>query len=210
MVHCGIWNRCIAQVTSQITSVSVVCWTVYSGADQRLHQSSASLAFVRGIHRWPVNSRTKGQSRWKCFHLMTLSCHLSLVRPVRLFFQERLLMTLTCFVGTPRDFATSSILFCTAPSVALLGTTEGVFAAVWVLTAVWTKKSICRLSAVVFLSVITTSLALWKKTKLCSTIRSCSLDVGSLLTYWCLWKWQTFGRRYIQINVYKRKLTYVF
>ena len=119
-------------------------------------------------------------------------------------------MTRTCFVGTPRDFATSSILFCTAPSVALLGTTEGVFAAVWVLTAVWTKKSICRLSAVVFLSVITTSLALWKKTKLCSTIRSCSLDVGSLLTYWCLWKWQTFGRRCIQINFYKRKLTHVF
>ena len=27
----------------------------YSGADQRKHQSSASLVFVRGIHRWPVN-----------------------------------------------------------------------------------------------------------------------------------------------------------
>ena len=30
--------------------------TVYSGADQRKHQSSASLAFVRGIHQWPLNS----------------------------------------------------------------------------------------------------------------------------------------------------------
>ena len=30
------------------------------GADQRKHQSSASLAFVRGIHRWPVNSPHKG------------------------------------------------------------------------------------------------------------------------------------------------------
>ena len=29
--------------------------TVYSGAYQRKHQSSASLAFVWGIHRWPVN-----------------------------------------------------------------------------------------------------------------------------------------------------------
>ena len=29
--------------------------TVYSGADQRKHQSSASLTFLRGIHRWPVN-----------------------------------------------------------------------------------------------------------------------------------------------------------
>ena len=31
-------------------------------------------AFVRGIHRWPVNSPTKGQWRGKCFHLMTSSC----------------------------------------------------------------------------------------------------------------------------------------
>ena len=30
--------------------------TVYSSADQRKHQSSATQAFVRGIHRWPVNS----------------------------------------------------------------------------------------------------------------------------------------------------------
>ena len=30
------------------------------GADQRKHQSSASLAFVWGIHRWPVNSSHKG------------------------------------------------------------------------------------------------------------------------------------------------------
>ena len=41
------------------------------------HQSSASLAFVRGIHRWPVNSRTKGQLRGKCFHLMTSPCLLA-------------------------------------------------------------------------------------------------------------------------------------
>ena len=33
--------------------------TVYSGADQWIHQSSASLAFARGIHRWPVNSPHK-------------------------------------------------------------------------------------------------------------------------------------------------------
>ena len=36
------------------------CWlNVYSGADQRKHQSSASPAFVRGIHRWPMNSPHK-------------------------------------------------------------------------------------------------------------------------------------------------------
>ena len=42
-------------MASQISSRTIVYSTVYSGADQRKHQSSASLAFVRGIHRWPVN-----------------------------------------------------------------------------------------------------------------------------------------------------------
>ena len=50
------------------------CLLVYSGVDQRKHQSSASLAFVRGIHwdRWIP--RTNGQWRGKCFHLMKSSC----------------------------------------------------------------------------------------------------------------------------------------
>ena len=42
-------------VASQITSPAIVYSSVCSGADQRKHQSSASLAFVRRIHRWPVN-----------------------------------------------------------------------------------------------------------------------------------------------------------
>ena len=46
-------------MTSQITVPSVIYSTVCSGADQRKHQSSASLAFVQGIHRWPVNSPHK-------------------------------------------------------------------------------------------------------------------------------------------------------
>ena len=46
-------------MASQITSLIIVYSTVYSGADQRKHQSSASLAFVRGIHRGPVNSPHK-------------------------------------------------------------------------------------------------------------------------------------------------------
>ena len=47
-------------MASQITSVPFVYSTAYSDADQRKHQSSASLAFVRRIHRWPVNSPHKG------------------------------------------------------------------------------------------------------------------------------------------------------
>ena len=42
-------------MASPIASLTIVNSTVYSGADQRKHQSSASLAFARGIHRWPVN-----------------------------------------------------------------------------------------------------------------------------------------------------------
>ena len=46
-------------VASQITSLTIVYSTVYSDADQRKYQSPASLAFVRGIHRGPVNSPHK-------------------------------------------------------------------------------------------------------------------------------------------------------
>ena len=46
-------------IASQITSLMIVYSTVYSDADQIKHQSSASLAFVRGIHRGPVNSPHK-------------------------------------------------------------------------------------------------------------------------------------------------------
>ena len=43
-----------------VSNVSIVCLTVCSGADDRKYQSSVSLAFVRGIHRWPVDSHHKG------------------------------------------------------------------------------------------------------------------------------------------------------
>ena len=57
----------MSAMASQITGVSTACTTVYSGADQRKHQSSATLAFVRGIHRWPVNSPHKGPVTRKMF-----------------------------------------------------------------------------------------------------------------------------------------------
>ena len=40
----------MSEIASQITSLTIVYSTVYSGTNQRKHQSSASLAFVRGIH----------------------------------------------------------------------------------------------------------------------------------------------------------------
>ena len=50
----------MGEMASQVTSLTIVYSIVYSGVDQRKHQSSASLAFVRGIHRWPVNPPHKG------------------------------------------------------------------------------------------------------------------------------------------------------
>ena len=54
-------------IASQITSLTVIYSTVYSDADQRKHQSSESLAFVRGIHRLPVNSPHKWPVTRKMF-----------------------------------------------------------------------------------------------------------------------------------------------
>ena len=54
-------------MASRITSLTIVYSTVYSGADQRKHQSSVSLAFVRGIRRGPVNSPHKWPITQKMF-----------------------------------------------------------------------------------------------------------------------------------------------
>ena len=66
-------------MASQITSLTNVYSTVYSDADQRKHQSSASLASVRGIHRGPVNSPHKGPVRRKMFPFddVTMMSHFS-------------------------------------------------------------------------------------------------------------------------------------
>ena len=73
----------------QITGVSIVCSTVCSGANQRTHQSFASLAFVRGIHRWPVNSPHKRPVTRKMFPLnyviMSLRIILSKRESLRIF-----------------------------------------------------------------------------------------------------------------------------
>ena len=54
-------------IASQITSLTIVYSTVYSDADQRKHQSSASLAFLRIIHRGRVNSPHKWPVTRKMF-----------------------------------------------------------------------------------------------------------------------------------------------
>ena len=54
-------------MASQITSLTIVYSIVYSDANLRKHQSSASLAFMWGIHRWPANSPHKWPVTRKMF-----------------------------------------------------------------------------------------------------------------------------------------------
>ena len=71
--NCDIMSK----MASQITGVSIVCSTVCSGADQRKHQSSASLAFVQGnprvIGEFPSQrvSKVENVSIWWRHHAIT-------------------------------------------------------------------------------------------------------------------------------------------
>ena len=57
----------MSSMAFQITGVSSVYSAVFSSVDQSKYLSSASLAFVGGIHRWPVNSPHKGPVTRKNF-----------------------------------------------------------------------------------------------------------------------------------------------
>ena len=55
----------MSAMVSQITGVSIVYSTVCSGADQGKNQCSASLAFVKGIHRWiPRTKASNTEMSW--------------------------------------------------------------------------------------------------------------------------------------------------
>ena len=54
-------------MASQITSLTIVYYRLFKAQIQKKHPSSASLAFVMGIHRWPVNSPHKGPVARKMF-----------------------------------------------------------------------------------------------------------------------------------------------
>ena len=60
-------NVIMSAMASQMTGVSIACSAVCSDTDQRKHQSSSSLAFERGIHRWSVDSPHKGPVTRKMF-----------------------------------------------------------------------------------------------------------------------------------------------
>ena len=67
-LHC--YDVIIGTIASKNTSLTIVYSAVYSGANQRKYQRSASLAFVWGIHRWPVNSPHKWPVTRKLFPLI--------------------------------------------------------------------------------------------------------------------------------------------
>ena len=62
--YCDVMMGAMA---SQITSITIVYSIVYSDVYQRKHHTSASLAFVRGIHRGQVNYPHKWPAARKMF-----------------------------------------------------------------------------------------------------------------------------------------------
>ena len=70
-------------ITSQITSLTSVYSPFYSDADQRKYQSSASLAFVREIHRGPVNFPHKWPVTRKMspFDDVIMTCSIMIIIP---------------------------------------------------------------------------------------------------------------------------------
>ena len=78
----------------QITSLTIIYSNVYSGADQRQQQSSASLAFVSGIHRYSTQKAINAAnvSIWRRHHgrscTRTASFHAIIVCLARMRYGE--------------------------------------------------------------------------------------------------------------------------
>ena len=96
-------------MASHITSLTIVYSPVYSGADQRKHQSSASLPFVWGIHRWPVNSPHKGPVTRKMLPFDDVIMFYSYMSTVRCVPLSILPYTCVCMVSNLQPQATLCI-----------------------------------------------------------------------------------------------------
>ena len=88
--YCDVIMGSMAYLTTSLTSAYS---TVHSGADQRKHQSSASLAFVRGIHRSPAQMASNAENfppddDIMCdakFGLLIRVCHVAALPPTHMF-----------------------------------------------------------------------------------------------------------------------------
>ena len=89
-------------MASQITSLTIVYSTIYWGADQRKHQSSPSLVFVRRIHRWPMNFPNKWPVTRKMFpfdDVFMISMHFDFrIIPATLLVRTLLKWLLKCVI----------------------------------------------------------------------------------------------------------------
>ena len=88
----------MGMMASQITTLTIVYSTVYSGAYERKHQSYASLAFVWGIHRGPVNSSHKWPVTRKMFPFDdVIMINLSLIGAFTAFSTKNPFLSLSIF-----------------------------------------------------------------------------------------------------------------
>ena len=106
-------------IASQITTLTTVYSTVYSDADQRKHQSSASLAFVWRIHRGPVNSPHKWSVTRNMFPFDDVIKHTTIsvnsLRPRDSIGRHKSGLTLAhgmaCYLTTPSHYLNQCWLF---------------------------------------------------------------------------------------------------
>ena len=96
---CDDFHYCeviMGTIASQITSLTIVYSTVYLGADQRKHQSSASLAFVWGIPQGPVNSLHKWPVTRKMFPFDDVIMMITKMSGVITFMSHYIMQSGTC------------------------------------------------------------------------------------------------------------------
>ena len=116
-------------IAYQITSFAIVFSTVYLGTDQRKHQSSASLAIVRGIHRRPVNSPHKWPVTQKMFPFDDVIMWRTRFPPTwcwwpRLHFSDQKILIIFQFLGISFDFLFYTWLYFNIRMVQYLSATD--------------------------------------------------------------------------------------
>ena len=98
-MFCGLHysDTLMSMQASQITSLIIVYSSVCSGVDQIKHQSSTSLAFVRWIHWWPVNSLHKGPVTRKIFPIWCVIMITLLIVQTERLYGEKLPQQKWCY-----------------------------------------------------------------------------------------------------------------
>ena len=112
-LHCGYNDVILSAMAYQITSLTIVYSTVYSGADQRKHQSSASLAFVRwpvnSPHKWPI---TRKMFWWRHHVHPSLLCFVLLGLDNKVVILYFILLILSRSLWQSPDYPSSDLKYC--------------------------------------------------------------------------------------------------